>query len=180
MRYLGRALGLDSSRYVLASTPDAPDWRALGIHPIGYKVVDGSHLALVEVIEGWASLASMRLLDHRQRVDQLVSAPPSQVPEEASYLETVLTDGDTVGLFAGFARGSKWLAWAATRPEFRRLFDPSAAPGACTWVLADWFAERFVMDKNLSASALNIVRDPGGRLAPPLWSTIGHEGRAPA
>jgi hypothetical protein len=128
LRYLARALGPGASRYVLTADPGAPDWRQLGIHPVGYKVVDGRHTALVEAIEGWGSLASMGLVDHRQRLAQLVSAPPSQVPEEASYLESVVGDEVLVRLFAELARGKEWLEWAATRPEFWRLFDSALAP----------------------------------------------------
>ncbi|MGH3820684.1 MAG: SIR2 family protein [Pseudonocardiaceae bacterium] len=174
MRYLARALGPGATRYVLTSSPDASDWRALGLFPIGYPVVGDSHAALVDAVEGWASLASMGLLDHRQRIMQLVSAPPSQVPEEASYLEAVLANPDRVRLFTELARGEEWLSWAATQPEFRHLVDPSARPTGCTITLAYWFAEQFVMDEALTSFALGVIRDAGGRLGPTLWSAIGH------
>ncbi|MEV5896860.1 SIR2 family protein [Nonomuraea fuscirosea] len=61
MRYLARALGPGASRYVLTSEPEAADWRSLGLRPIGYPVVDRSHAALAEAVEGWASLVSMTL-----------------------------------------------------------------------------------------------------------------------
>lgn len=175
MRYLARALGRGAPRYALTSSPDAPDWRQLGIHPVGYQVVDGSHAALVDAIEGWASWASMGLLDHRQWVARLVSAPPSQVPEEASYLESLIVDGEKVRLFAELARGEEWLSWAAAQPEFRRLFDPTAPSTDCTQTLAYWFAEQFVMVEELTAAALAVVRDAGGRLGLPVWSAIGHQ-----
>jgi hypothetical protein len=173
MRYLARALGLDAPRYVMTSTPDEPDWRALGVHPVGYAVVDGSHAALVDAIEGWASLSSMGLLDHRQRVAQLVSAPPSQVPEEASYLEAVVADPDQVRLFADLSRGEEWLSWAVMQPEFRRPFDPTAAPTECTSPLAYWFAEHFVMNEELTALALGVVRDAGGGWGMPFGRPSG-------
>jgi hypothetical protein len=174
MRYLARALGPGAPRYVLTSTPDAPDWRALGINPVGYQVASGSHAALVDAIEGWASLSSMGLLDHRQRVAQLVSAPPSQVPEEASYLEALVADNEKVLLFAELARGEEWLSWASAQAEFRRLFDPGAAPTDCAPTLAYWFAEHFVMDEDLTSAALKVVREAAGRLGLPVWSAIGH------
>jgi hypothetical protein len=174
MRYLARSLGAATSRYALTPTPDAPDWRTLGLHPVGYRIVDGSHAALADAVEGWASLASMGLLDHRQRVSQLVSAPPSQVPEDASYLEAVVADPDQVRLFAELARGEVWLAWATTQPEFRRLFDPLATPTDCTPTLAYWFAQHFALNEAHTAAALAAVRDAGGRLGPTLWSALGH------
>lgn len=173
MRYLARGLGRDSPRFVLTSDPDAPDWSQLGIHPVGYEVLGESHVALVDTIEGWASWASMGLLDHRQRVAKLVSAPPSQIPEEASYLEALVADGERVRLFAESARGEEWLAWAAAQPEFRRLFDPAATPTESAASLSWWFAENFVMDKDLTAGALAVVRDSGGQLGLPVWSAIG-------
>ena len=85
MRYLERSLGPRAcDRYLLTPAPEEPHWKALGVHSIGYPIVDGSHAALVDAIERWGSDASMGLLDHQQRIAQLVSAPPSQVPEEAS------------------------------------------------------------------------------------------------
>ncbi len=173
MRYLARSPGPRAcGRYLLTSDPGEPSWRTLGVHPIGYPIVDGSHAALVDAIEGWASLGSMGLLDHRQRIAQLVSAPPSQVPEEASYLEAAVADRDRVRLFADLARGEEWLRWAATQPEFGRLFDPSAAPTGCSSPLSYWFAEHFIIDEALTAAALSLVRDAGGGIGPTLWSAI--------
>lgn len=174
MRYLARALGSNAPyRFALTPSPDSTDWRLLGIHPVGYQVVNDSHAALVDAVEGWASLASMGLLDHRQRVALLVSAPPSQVPEEASYLEAVVADPDQVRLFADLARGEEWLSWAATRPEFGRMFDPSTPPTECTSTLAYWFAEHFVVNEAHTAIALGVVQNGGGRFGPILWSAVG-------
>lgn len=174
MQYMARALGPGAPRYALTSNPGGPDWRRLGIHPVGYEVVDGSHSALVEALEGWSSWMSMGLLEHRQRVTELVSVPPSQVPEEASYLEMLICDTEKVRFFAESARGEEWLMWAATQPEFRRLFDPAAAPTEISHILAYWFAEHFVMVEELTGAALTVVRDTGGRLGSMVWSAIGH------
>lgn len=175
MQYLARALGPGAPRYVLTSDPSAANWRRLGILPIGYEVVDGSHVALVDAVEGWASWMSMGLLEHRQRVSELVSAPPSQVPEEASYLEMLIGDGEKVGLFAELARGEEWLLWASARPEFRQIFDPTGALRDTSQALSYWFAEHFVMVEELTGAALKVVRDAGGRLGPLVWSAIGHQ-----
>lgn len=174
MSYLARGLGPASARFVLTAEPQNSNWRRLRIHPVGYPNVDGFHDALTDAIAGWASWASMGFLDHRQRVAQLVSAPPSQVPEEASYLDSVVADRDKVRFFAEHARGEEWLSWAAGQPEFRRLFDESAATTGCTAPLAYWFAEHYVMDEDLTAAALSVVREAGGRLGPAVWSAIGH------
>jgi len=174
MRYLARALRPGASRYALTDRPDDPDWRALGINPVGYSVVDGSHTALVDAVARWASQASMGLLDHRQQIARLVSAPPSQVPEETSYLEAVVADPHQVRLFADLARGEQWLSWAATQPEFHCLFDPSAPPPESGSTLAYWFAEHFAFEEALTEVALSVVQDAGGRVGPTLWSALGH------
>ncbi len=175
MTYLARSLGTGAPRFVLTPEPTAPNWRSLGIQPVGYRVVDGSHAALADAIEGWSSLASMGLLDHRQRISQLVSTAPSQVPEEASYMESLFADNDKARLFADLARGEEWLAWAGGRPEFQRTFDLSAPSTAGAGALAWWFAHHFVVDESLSSMALATVRDAGGTLGPLVWSTIGQQ-----
>lgn len=173
MRYLARALGPDSQRYILTPDPSAQEWRTLGITPIGYPLLKDSHGALVDALEGWASLASMGLLDHRQRVATLVSAPPSGVPEEVSYLESLLGDREKLRFFVELARGEEWLSWAGSHLEFRALFDPSVTPTDCTATLAYWFADRFVTDESLTVTALGVVHDAGGRLGPTAWGVIG-------
>jgi len=173
MQYLGRALRAESARFVLTSEPDAAHWRRLRIESVGYPLVGGSHDALVDAVDGWASLASMGLLDHRQRIALVLSASPSQIPEETSYLEAVIAEPDKVGFFTEYARGPDWLSWAAGQPEFRRLFDPSAAVTGCTLPLASWFAEHYVMAEDLTDVALSVVREAGALLGPQLWSAIG-------
>ena len=173
MSYLARGLRANTTRYVLTSSPDSLHWRRLRIQPIGYENSDRTHGALTDVIRGWAAWAAMGLLDHRQRVADLLAAPPSQVPEERSYLEAVIAAEGTVGFFAQFARGPEWLSWASGRPEFQCLLDPAATGPAGSTALAGWFAEQYVMDEALSASALSLVSEAGGLLSPVLWSEIG-------
>ncbi len=174
MRYLARALGPGASRYVLTHHPDGADWQALGLHAVGYPVANGSHAALADAINGWATQASMGLLEHRQRIGQLVSSAPSQIPEEASYLEAVLADPSRVSLLLDLARGNEWLTWASTRPQFRKLFDVTAEPSETTRKLAYWYAENFVVNEHLTSAALGVMREAGGRLAAVTWSAIGH------
>lgn len=170
--YLARGLGSTSARYAITSDPDSSHWRRLWINPVGYPKVEDSHDALVHAVEGWSDWASMGLLGHQQRVAQLVSASPSQVPEDESYLEAVVADPEKVGFFAEHARGAEWLRWAMGQPEFRRLFDPAMPATRCSTILSYWFAQH-VIDEDLSQDALSIVRDAGGRLGFAVWSAIG-------
>lgn len=179
--YLGRGLRADSSRFVLTDDPDSPRWRRLGITPVAYPNPDDSHQAVAKAIRGWASWASMGLLEHRQQVARLVEAAPSQVPEEMSYLETVIVDSSTVGFFTEHARGPEWLAWAAMQDQFQSLFNPAAESSDCTRALAFWFAGFYVMEEALSDEAWTLVSGAGGALGPDLWDAIGfHLHRRPA
>lgn len=116
----------------------------------------------------------MGLLQHRQRIADLVSSSPSGIPEDASYLEATIRDPARVRLFTEFARTKEWLSWAATQAEFRRLFDPAGQPTVSSQALAYWFAEHFVMNEELSDAALELVREAGEDIGPTLWSAIGH------
>jgi Domain of unknown function (DUF4020)/SIR2-like domain len=171
--YLGRGLRSDTARFVLTDDPDSLRWRRLRISPVPYPNQDGSHGALAEAILGWASWASMGLLDHRQRVAQLVAAAPSGIPEEMSYLEAVIADSRTVGFFAEHARGPEWLAWAVPQEEFQHLFNPAAEGSDCTRALAFWFAECYVMQADLSEEVWALVSNAGGLLGRDLWEAIG-------
>ena len=179
MTYLGRGLRDDNvRRYTLTHVPDGPQWRSLRITPVAYQKVDGSHHRLDEALDRWASLSSMGLLEHRQQIADLMTAEPSGIPEEDSYLEEVVADSSRVSFLAEFARGPAWLTWAEKQPGFRRLFEPGAAPtdpaaADCTAALAGWFARYYVMDPELSDDATGVVLRAGGRLSPELWSAIG-------
>lgn len=176
MRYLGRALGPGASRYLLTSKGDSPEWRLLGVDAIQYSVVDGSHAELDDAIERWAKLASMGVLEHQSWIRELVSVPPSLIPEEGSYLEDVLADPRRVRLFTNLAQGTTWLDWASTQAEFRGLFDPLTTGTECSPHLAQWFTERFVTaSEELSQEALGVLRALGGQMSPTLWNALGRQ-----
>lgn len=171
--YLGRGLRADSARFVLTDDPHSAHWRRLRIKPISYPNTDHSHQALTDAIRGWASWASMGLLDHRQQVAGLLATVPSLIPEENSYLEAVVADSDTVKFFAEYARDLAWLSWITSRSEFMQLFDADAESSPCSRVLAAWFSEHYVMNEKLSDDAWSVMSQAGGRLSSDLWDAIG-------
>ena len=173
MRYLARALGPDGNRYVLTDAPEARDWMDLGLRPIGYEVVDGSHAALGEAVARWAEIAGMGLLDHRRRVADLVASPPSGIPEDESYLEELITDPDRIALFTEVARGPEWLDWMSTQPVFKKLLTPGSHPSDTDRALAMWFVEFFVMDEEHTGRALSLVGESGGYLGSEICHWIG-------
>lgn len=173
MRYLARALGPDGQRYVLTDTPGERDWTDLGLRPIGYEVVGDSHAALGHSLGRWAEIAGMGLLDHRQRVADLVASPPSGVPEEESYLEELVADPGRAPLFCEFARAPEWLDWASTQPVFKDLLTRGSRPSDAGRALARWFVEVFVMDEQHTEHALRIVGGSGDYLGPEICDEIG-------
>jgi hypothetical protein len=175
MRYLARALGPNGKRHVMTHNPTAHNWRELGLKPIGYEVVSNSHEVLGDALSRWAEIVGMGLLDHRQRIAELVSAPPSGIPEEMSYLEDVVTKPDRAQLFTKLARSSDWLEWASTQPVFKRLFYREAHPSDVGMILAGWFVENFVMSEEHTDLALRIAAEDGGFLGPEVCSEIGRQ-----
>jgi hypothetical protein len=171
--YLSRGLRANNARFVLTDEPDSLRWRRLRITPVAYPNPDGSHRAIAEAIEGWASWASMGLMEHRRQVSRLVATAPSQIPEDMSYLEAVIADKSTVGFFVEHARGPEWLSWAATQAEFQSLFKPITGDSDGTPRLASWFAENYVMEEGLSDQAWALASGAGGVLGPDLWNAIG-------
>ena len=174
MRYLARSLGPGSHRYAFTPTPDDADWLGLGIHPVAYDKRGSSHEALTKAVERWGSLLSMGALDHRQRIGQLVAAPPSDVPEETSYLLSTLRDEATARLFVELAHGKPWIEWLASQAEARQVFDGSG-DGGTVWLLAQWFAKEWLADEETSRAGLGVLSASGGRLPVPLWNAVGQE-----
>ena len=183
--YLAKGLRPTSIRFALTPETEMAQWqRRLGVTPVPYPLASESHEALGDAVARWGSRASMGLLAHRQWIRQLVTAPsargpedetPAQrVPEEEAYLRAILADETKVPFFVEYARGPAWLSWAATRPEFKHLFDPAAQVTACTRDLACWFAQHYVMVEDHTEMARSVVSDGGDRLAPTVWSAIGH------
>ena len=173
MRYMARALGPQSERYALTDETSADaHWKQLGITPIRYQLVGGSHQALDVAVESWAKLAGTGLLGHRERIAKLVAGPPPNVPEDVSYLEESLLDARRAQIFAEAADGLDWLNWVAERPPFDRLFDASSFDDAPSAVLAWWFALNFVVVENHTAEALSISQRNRGVLGPIIWRAI--------
>jgi len=175
MHYLGRSLGSRARRYVLTSRPDEGAWRQLNIVPVGYQVEGTSHSALTEAVAQWARLLSMRLLDHRQRIAQLVGAPPSSVPEEQSYLRSVIGDNGLVTLFTDLAGGEAWLTWVVAQAECQPLFGSDVQATGSAFSLARWFARQCLADEALSSVGLRVVSEAGGQMSAALWNAVGQQ-----
>lgn len=174
MDYLARGLSSDSKkRYALTPDNDFEKWRRLEIVPIPYPLVGRGrrkYVVLKTVVEQWGSRTSMGLLDHRQRISELVSAPPPEDPVDADYLGDILTSPTKAAFFTEFARGESWLAWVENQPAFRELFTDSHH--VQIELLAPWFVQHFVLIESNTRRALKTIQTLGGRIGPPLWRSI--------
>ena len=205
MQYIARALGRDNDRrFVLVGDrvdddqprSDRDKWKRLGLRPIRYEVMNGSHDKLAEAIERWAGFASMGLTAHRERIRDWVSRPPSHIPEEESYLEDTFRDAKRVQFFVEFAKGEEWLKWVTDQPLFQQLFNPGAlsertAEALSAWLksqdtgskrlsdwltiveaFGDWFAAEYALNETFSSDSLGIASAAGGQLSRQLWMAI--------
>ncbi len=175
MRYLARGLGPNARRFALDQRTSLTNWEALGITPVWFDVVNNSWGQLPDALQRWGQRASMNLLDHHQRIASLVQLPPNNIPEDMSYLESMLEQPETAREFTQLATRNEWLEWANTRPQFDKLFDPKAASDDVTRTLAYWYAESFVVaSETLNDIAFKIMADRGGTLSPACVGAIGH------
>jgi hypothetical protein len=180
LRYLARSLGREHARYVLIENKELSQWRRLGIEPIPYDVIDGSHAAVTNTLQRWAGLASLGSIGHRARISEIVAAGTPTVPEDISYIEDSLGDPQRVQYVVDSARGTEWLTWIADRPEFASLFvgqrvgdeATMAIAAEVTDALARWVADQYVAVEVASPAALRTMRQK--RWTPRTWSTIAH------
>lgn len=171
MSYLARGLPRRSMRFAFDFVSDTSKWIRLNIRPISYPAVGSDHTALSRAVEGWSHRSSMGLLDHRQRIFELVEGEPPQEPVEATYLELVIQDARTVGFFMERARGLPWLTWLEHQPVFKEAFTPGTLSEASR-LLAWWFVDNVVLDPQLSQSGLVTLQRMGSTMSDELWSAL--------
>lgn len=172
MRYL--ALGLTSglTRFALtdSSTATDPKWARLGVTAVGYPVRDNGHQALVAALEAWDARARMGRLEHRAKMAEVVEAGPSLTPVDRDYLHQRLVTVEGAQEFGaacsaqGLAEKRRWLHWLEDLPTFQTLFNGGEETPS-GWVLGRWFAETFIADSALNATALNTVLRLGMRFS---------------
>ncbi|WP_432937460.1 DUF4020 domain-containing protein [Kribbella sp. CA-253562] len=175
MKYLGLALGQDSSRYVLTADENDPNWRRLDVTPIPYSP-DNNHQALADCLADWADLGEMGLIQHRQRIRQLVAGQAEATPAELSYLEDSLRRPERARFFTQAAEHPTWLEWATEQNSFQSVFSREAprdeVEQKLRHLLATWFVDRFVLDPNAQDEAWAALTKLGGRLSLHLWTAL--------
>jgi hypothetical protein len=179
MKYLGLGLGPESKRYVLTDDPDNAIWRRLQVTALEYP--PKRHDVLTSCLVEWSKFGGMGLLDHRQRIRELVSTASEPAPDEESYLEDSLRREDRVRFFCEFATDKYWLEWAAKREPFKKLFERATGPDPMTNELAEWFVHGFALvddaqlepNERRSLGAWRVFAEAGGVLSASVWNALG-------
>ncbi|MFK4852317.1 SIR2 family protein [Microbacterium sp. ZW T6_19] len=173
MKYLARGLPPTTKRFALTDTPDDPKWRDLRITPIEYPGA-AEHVALTTALNEWARRLEMGQLDHRGRVHEIVSGGPPKLPAEADYLSAVLSLPAGVRAFSEKARGEEWLLWAEQQPAFLSLFTSANQTTDESQVLAQWFADCYVADAEMTDLALATLARHGPIVCARLRQAIAY------
>ncbi|MEU3201428.1 DUF4020 domain-containing protein [Streptomyces sp. NPDC006996] len=173
MQYLGRGLPPGTERFGLINDEAPRDWLAMGITAVTYPSTN-HHVALTEGLERWAELSGWGLLEQEQQIMDLVAptqepdgsarASLPQDPAQLSYLESVISQEETVPLFTRHAQDPVWLDWASAQPAFAPLFQPGPALDHVGTVLSWWFAHSFAA--KYPAGAMAVVHQHRGVLHP--------------
>lgn len=156
MQYLARSLAATGRRYVLTATPDASEWRSLGLVPVAYPASGSDHSALLAFVSRWAETAAMQQVHHRQTIHRLVEHGVPMVPEEISYLEETLQNSEQLQYFVERATGIEWLEWALSQPAFRGYVS-GAGDHRSQHLAARWITDRFMFDAENSRLALSLL-----------------------
>lgn len=173
MKYLARGLPPTTRRFALTDTPDDPKWRDLRITPIEYPGA-AEHVALTTALNEWARQLEMGQLDHRARVHEIVSGGPPKLPVEADYLAAALSLPAGVRAFSEKARGEEWLLWAEQQPAFLSLFTPGNQITDESLILAQWFADHYVGDAEMTDLALAALARHGPIICVRLRQSIAY------
>lgn len=175
--YLARGLPPETrgQRFALTHESDPGRWNLLGVSPITYPLTEppNRHSALSQSLGRWVEVARMGVLDHEQKIRDMVRLPPPLEPEDADYIEDALRDPVKARFFAQHATGLEWLRWADGKPAFEEMFGATRPGGETSRILARWFAEHFACEH--PEEALGLVRRRGSRLNPVLWEAVAHE-----
>ena len=169
MNYLSRGLRGPGHRYAFTQDAQATRWQQREIHPIMYPVKGDDHSAIPGALSRWGYLARMGLLDHQERVAELLAGDGPLDPAADSYLRSCIADPQRVGFFCDAATDLRWVSWVEAQPPFQRLFDPFAGLGDGDRRLAYWFGELAV---KYPAEMISVLQRQGGRMHRSLSGAI--------
>lgn len=179
MEYMGRSLPPDSLRFALVPEDidkrELEKWALRGIEPVFYPHISGDvdHQALIELVEAWAARTRMGLIEHEQRIKDIVRNTPPLDPEEVDYTTEAIRDPVRAKIFAKYAEAPEWLRWVEKRGVLEPLFKGGDPADDLAPVFAWWFADKFTLD--YPEEALAVVQRQGQTLTPLLWLRIAQK-----
>ena len=165
MEYLARSLPPESERFAfcLDEPGQGERWQDFGIQPVAIA----SYEVLPQLINRWVERTQMGILDHEQRIRDVVSGTPPLPREDESYMNEAIRSPELLRLFTENARRVEWLRWMVDRPVFQRIFNPHVEHTLPDH-LARWFAEHYATNPDLFNEALLVFNHHGGRFSPML------------
>ncbi|WP_258360226.1 SIR2 family NAD-dependent protein deacylase [Moorella sulfitireducens] len=180
MEYIGRSLPPKSLRFALVpediGEEEREKWKLRGIEPILYPHTkeDINHQALIEAVEAWATRTKMGLIEHEQRIKEIVqNAPPTPIElEKVDYILETLRDPARARIFSRYAKTPEWLRWVEEKNVIKPLFMLETTADDLAPVFADWFTDKFALDH--AEEALAVVHRQGLTFSPVLWWRIAH------
>ena len=173
MNYLTRALPPDETghRFALVDEGDADRWGFLGIQPITYPNLDGTHSALPPAIGGLANHVRRRVLEWQHQITGIGSAAPLLVGEEdADLIDEAFSDVTRTRFFTAAATDPAWVTWVAGRQHLNNLFhlgDLSEQDRE----LANWTATKFAISN--SSIVFELISQHAMRIHPEFWVQLG-------
>lgn len=169
MRYLTLGLPSGSSRYMFTKSKSAkdPEWDRLGVQTIPFG---DDYDNLLPALKEWDRLARMKRLDHRARIENIISAGPMLSAMDSDYLKNRLRKTEGVDDFTSSILTKSdslklhWLHWLENLPDFQRIFSTSS-PNDITRRLGLWFANTFISSPEMNGAALQVLQRNGQILA---------------
>jgi len=178
LNYLTRGLSTDNLK-LYAVVPDDDQierWSYLGIEPIPYKCsADGEnpHINLLKGIQRLAEKINMGMLEHEERVKQILSAAPPVVDsEDDHYLISVVKDPIKVAFFIKHAVSEGWMIWAEERGLLSLLFQSNISDDPRISALAYWLSEKHLLKD--PDSVLGLFQRNNQNMSPTFWGAITH------
>lgn len=179
MRYLGLGLPKETPRYAFVDERYSADekWARLGVRPVPYPVVDGSHQALSEGLEAWNARVRLGRAGHRARMNQIARVAAQINPVDRDYVVSRLSTKEGMLHFTSATSklaDSDKLAWLQIVEDldiFKSLFKRGSAEPLARH-LAWWFANNFVATPALNVAALHTVQQCGQSFSEELFAAI--------
>ena len=176
INYLARALpgGSEYQRFILTGSEDKKpydDWRSLGIEPIIFpQANDKDYSELDTSIHGLAELVQRRVVEWKNKINEIVQGSPPNDEEKIDLIEYALSDEANAHFFTKVASDPKWIDWLDERGHLKALFGNGQLRGRDR-ILSWWLADRFLY--NHANRLFLLIGKHNMHLHPQFWHDMG-------